>query len=206
MELLKEAEDSLSDWKNVHNECKEPADDLYYYAEELWVEDQKKWNEARHNVMKNKCSIEEFDEIVQALQQKQAPVWDILLKKEIELRDRLTPIHNRLKIVEQDIKKAVQTDPLTGKYINPLARLVGGRLVHQDQRELLHFYETKLHRQMQDAAEEFDLLCGFPSGTLTRVKNMRVNALKEATHLLETVHKKKHATPVAPSNSPAVPV
>ena len=188
--ILKEAEDAIHNWKVVLDETKVPADDLFYYAKQLWSEDQKKWHEARHCVLTGKCTVEEFDEKLRALQKKQAPVWNIIDQKESALRSKIVMAHDRLKVVHADIHKAIQEDPLTKKYIQPLAR-VFGKPLHPDQKELLHFYETKLHRQLNDAEEAFMEICGFPSGALTLVQNMHAKALTEATNLQEVVHKKK---------------
>ena len=195
-EILKEAEDAIHNWKIVLNETKDPADDLLFYAEQLWGEDKKKWREARHSVLSGQCTVEEFDETLQALQKKQAPVWSIIDQKESGLRSQIVQAHGRLKVVHADIHKSIQEDPLTKKHIQPIAR-VFGKPLNPDQKELLHFYEAKLHRQLDDAEEAFMEICGFPSGVLTRVQNMHANALTEALHVQEEVHKKKGiATPV----------
>lgn len=189
-ETLKEAEDALSNWKKVMEETKVLADDALYYAEELWLENQTKWNEFRRAVMSGECTIEAFDNLLKALQEKQAPVWDTLGKQESELRARIEKSHDKLKLARADIHKAIREDPLSKHYMNPLAHLFGPPL-HPDQKELLHLFQAKLRRQMEDAEEEFFNICGFPTGVLTRVKNIHDKSLAESAHLQEMVHKKK---------------
>jgi len=189
-EIIKEAEDALSNWKKVMKDTQVPAGDLLYYAEELWLENQTKWNEARRAVMSGECTVEAFDGILKALQEKQAPVWDILGKQESELRATIEKSHGKLKLARDDIHKAIKEDPLAKHYMNPLAHIFGPPL-HSDQKELLHVFQAKLRRQLEDAEEEFTNICGFPTGVLTRVNNIHDKVFSESTHLQEQVHKKK---------------
>jgi len=189
-EILQQAEDSLCAWNEAMEQVQVPADDLFYYAEELWVEDKAKWNEARRKALHGEWTVEQFDRELDALQQKQAPVWDIILKKEADLRGILEVPHQQMKVAHDRIKMALAEDPLSKKFMNPLAHLFGKPL-HEDQQMLLHHYQCKLKRQFEDAEEEFNRLADYPSGLLTRVKLFRSNAIKETAELAGVVHKKK---------------
>lgn len=200
--VLKEADIAMAEWNSVAGPATSEAKDLYYYAQELWCEDKHEWSDERRKVLRDKLTVDQFDKDLEALSQKQAPVWEILLTKEAALRTGIDVAHDKVKKAHANIKKALMEDPLNRKFMNPLAK-VFGKTLHKDQQELNRYYKNKLKRQFQDSEETYVLLCGYPSGLLTSVKLFRANAIKESAHVAEEIHKKKGLVhEVIPSPTP----
>lgn len=189
-EVLKNAKTSLDEWQDVVEPATILAKDLLYYAEELYCEDKQEWTVERFKVLRDKLSVDQYDKDVEALNKKQAPIWDILLDKEATLRAKIDAAHDKVKSAHADVKKSLTEDPLNRKFMNPLAK-VFGKALHEDQQELLHHYECMLKRKFGYAQEAYVNLCGYPSGYLTRVKLLRANAIKEGAHVTDEIHKKK---------------
>lgn len=189
-EILQQATDALNAWDRILTETKDPADEIYYYAKQLWTEDKNMWSTARRKTLRNQWTVAEFDRNVNSLHQRQKPVWDILLAKQVTFCCKLQEAHGNLHRVRQSIKESLREDPLSQKYIHPFAHLFGKPL-HADQQELRHAYHYQLRRQFLDADEDWERLAGYPSGILTQVQLLSSNAVREISHVIDNVHTRK---------------
>jgi hypothetical protein len=186
------AEEAIAAWKTVVKNEKYNAEDLYYWAEELWCEEKHAWANGKRKVLRGQWTCDQFDEEMEKLNAKQKPVWDILLQKEAELRAKYEAPHQAVVATNERIKECLQVDPVSKKYLHPAGKVFGKiKIEHPDQHDLHHAYHCKLQRQFEDAEEEYQTLCGYPSGLLTEVKLFREHLIKENAQLADYLHKKK---------------
>lgn len=180
----------LDAWKATASKVRKEAEDLLCYAEELWYEDKNEWAAGKLKVLRDRESVELFDQEMAALKDRQSPVWDVIVDSAGDLFARLEESHERVKTSHNHIKAALQEDPLNRRHLNPLDK-VFGKTLHQDQQELHHHYHRKMVRQFREADDEYKAVCAYPSGLLERIRFFHVNAIKQSADLVEGVHKKK---------------
>jgi hypothetical protein len=183
-DLLNQCDNVLHAWKDVYKVEKENADAAYYYAKQLWCEDMAKWAHWKSKALRGEWTVRQFDQVMKILKNKQGPVWDILIKKVDGICKNLEGPRGDVKATHERLKKSLGP--------HPLMKLVGKKIDRSaDHVNLRHEYQCRLFRQYKDAETEFQLLCAWPDGTLTRVKSLRENYLKENTRIIEYVHNQK---------------
>jgi hypothetical protein len=182
-DLLRQAHSAIRAWKEVHKAQKDKADDAYYYGEQLWCEDKAKWAHGKRRVLCGEWTVEHFDKEMERLKKKQEPVWDVLMKKVDAIREKLEVPHGELRAAEEGMKKSLE----------PTGSVLGlfGKDRSEEHANLHHEYKHKFKQQFKDAETEYQLLCAWPEGTLTRVRLFRENFLKENTRVMDYVHNKK---------------
>lgn len=203
-ETLQNARKSILTWNHLVEQVEDPVDDLLYYARQLWQEDKDVWNEARRKTLRGEWNLQQFDDQLHALQQKQTPIWKIIVDRQAKLKSQLTELHAQLQQAHEAVKSCLVEDPVTKKYLNPLAHLLGKPL-HVDQMEMHSNYHYQLRRQFEDAQEDYERLCGNPWGILTRVKIMAMRVPEQSAQRHEMVHK-RISSPVGYGNMNSIDV
>ena len=184
LDLLNESHKVLHVWKDLYKVEKDNADDAYYYAKQLWCEDKAKWAEGKRKVLRGEWTVEQFDQEMEKLKKRQKPVWDILINQVGQIREKLEGPHKDFHSAHERVKESLGP--------HPLMKLFGKEIDHSEEHvNLRHEYQNKLKQQFNDAETEFQLLCGWPEGTLTKVKLFRDTYLKENAKVIELVHDKK---------------
>jgi gas vesicle protein len=199
-DVLEDAERFLCEWKELMNDVKVKAEDLYYWSRELRAEEKHGLSAEKLKVFHHKLSVDKFDQDLEALAKRQKPVWDVLLDRSATERARVKMAHAKLVQVHKEIKDMLREDPLCRKYINPMVHLFG-KVLSPDQKELCDKYKHKLSRLFEMAEQEFQELCGYPTGNLVQVKLYATNVQKEAARIAERVHQVKESQ--APENEVA---
>ena len=178
-DVLHEAHEVLRTWKRIYEEEKEKADDSYYYAKDLWCEDKDFWDHGKHKVHRGEWTVETFEEELEALKRKQEPVWDKLLKQVDESSAKLEKPAEDVKEMAEKVKASIGP--------HPVKKLIGKGPTSQEA-EVRHEYHWKLQREFKDAKAQYEELCAHPEGTLTQVKLMRVNVVREDINVTEYLH------------------
>jgi hypothetical protein len=185
LDLLRQSHTVLRAWKVVYNVEKDKADDAYYYAEQLWCEDKAKWAHGKRRVLSGEWTVEHFDQEMERLKKKQEPVWAILMKKVDAIREKLEVPHSEFKAAEERVKTSLKP---AGSVLKMFGKDRSSTAEHDN---LHHEYQNKWKQLYKEAEAEYQLLCAWPEGTLTRVKMFRENYLKETTHVIDYVHNRK---------------
>ena len=184
LDLLNQSHKVIHVWKDLYKVEKENADDAYYYAEQLWCEDKAKWAEGKRKVLRGEWTVEQFEQEMEKLKNRQKPVWDTLINTVGVIREKLEGPHKDIQATHDRLKESLGP--------HPLMKLLGKEINHSEEHvHLRHEYQNKLRRQYEDAETEFQLLCAWPEGTLTKVKLFRDTYLKENEKVIELVHNKK---------------
>lgn len=178
--LVKEAHEALVAWHELHKVEKPKAEDAYYYGEQLWCEDKAKWASGKRKVLKGEWTIERFDVEVEELKKKQEPVWSILLEDVKKIRERLEGSRKNVTAVHDRIKANLSPEPMF--------KLFKKDTRPPDEKELYNEYHYKLHQEFADAEQEYQLLCAWPEGTLTRVQLFQEHSLKDGSNLVQYIH------------------
>jgi hypothetical protein len=186
-DVLEDAERFLCGWKDLMKDVKVKAEDLYYWSRELRAEEKHGLSAEKLKVFHHKISVNQFDQDLEALSKRQKPVWDVLLDSSATERARVEVAHRKLVQVHKEIKDMLHEDPLCRKYINPMAHMFG-KVLNPDQKELCDKYKHKLGREFEIAEQEFQELCGYPTGNLVQVKLYAKNVKTEAARISERVH------------------
>lgn len=181
--VLQEAHRVLRAWKQVYDEQLPKAEDAHYYAEELFCEDQKFWDQGKHKVRRGEWTVEQFDEELQALKKKQDPVWDILLKQVAEIS---TALEQPAKDVNSSSEKVIAS---IGPH--PFNKILRKATPTPEEQEVRHEYHWKLQQEFKDAKAQYQKICGYPEGLLSRVKLFRINVVREDINIAEALHDKE---------------
>jgi hypothetical protein len=190
-DVMREAEETWASWNEVVRIIAFQAHDLMYHTKKIWSEDKTFWADARRKTLKGDWSVAEFDSEMECLQKKQTPVWCDLLKTQAELREKLNEPYERVKLVNVHLQTALDENPLAKKYTNPFSHTFFGRAWHSDQLTLHNFYSSHWMHQLRIIKNEYEALAGYPSGTLSRVKEMGNHYITEHARVIEEVHKRK---------------
>jgi hypothetical protein len=182
-DVLKEAHDVLCAWHELYKVEQPKADDTFYYAEELWVEDEKFWDHGKHKVTRGEWTVEQFDEELEKLRKKQQPVWDKLLKQADEIAAILEKPAADVNASAEKVKASIGP--------HPLQKYVGRPAPTKQEAEVRHEYHWKLHQEFEDAKAQYQEICGYPEGLLSRVKLFRINVVREDISITEYIHSDK---------------
>lgn len=177
--VLHEAHEVLRAWKKVYEVEQPKAKDTHYYAEELYCEDQKFWDQGKRKVNQGEWTVETFDEELQKLKAKQQPVWDKLMKQVDEISANLEKPAEDVKAASEKVKASIGP--------HPIKKLVGEAPTPQEA-EVRKEYHWKLQREFKDAKAQYQEIVGFPEGLLERVKLFRINVVREDINITEYLH------------------
>jgi hypothetical protein len=179
-DVLDEAHKALCAWKEVFDKELPIAKDVYYYAEELYVEDKDFWDHGKHKVNRGEWTTNQFDDELQKLKKKQEPVWDRLMKQVSVIEAKLeTPIEV-VKASDEAVKASI--GPL------PIKKMIGGKGPTEQEARVRHEYHWKLQQEFKDAKAQYNEICGYPEGLLEQVKLFRLNVVREDINVTEYVH------------------
>lgn len=130
---------------------------MYYYAEELWCEYRTAWAQGKRKVLNLEWHADQFSDEIENLKAQQKLIWDILLADVDSICTCLAGPHDD--VVTAHVLKLFEK----GKRV-------------PERKELYRDYHYKLHQEFEDAENDYQLLCAYPEGTLTRVKLFWVNS------------------------------
>jgi len=71
---------------------------------------------------------------------------------------------------------------------HPLQKYVGKPAPTSQEAEVRHEYHWKLQQEFKDAKAQYQEICGYPEGLLSRVKLFRINVVREDIHITEYMH------------------
>lgn len=185
--VLHLANEALCAWKRIYKQEKPKADDTWYYAEELFVEDQKFWEHGKHKVHHTKeWTVEQFGEELEKLKAKQQPVWDLLIKQADEIAAKLEKPAEDVKNACDKVKASLGPHPFN--------KVVPGKPAPTSQEEeIRHEFHYKLDQEFKDAKVQYQEICGYPEGLLPRVKLARINVVREDINITEALHDEQMA-------------
>lgn len=181
--VLEQANKALCAWKQVQEKVLPEAKDLHYYAEELYVEDQKFWDHGKFKVRREEWTVDEFDQELKALSKKQEPVWDKLLNQTDILLKKLEQPYKDVQAAAEKVKASIGP--------HPFGKVLGKPAPTSQEQEIRHEFHWKLDQEFKNAKAEYQEIAGYPEGLLSRVKLFRLNVVREDINITEALHDDK---------------
>jgi hypothetical protein len=139
------------------------ANDLLHLADKLWHLEKKDHqyhpdtSESRED---GGVDIINMDERVVTIRTKVEADWEKIVTETSTLCQKVEDLHERLVQCKENIRLALQLDPLCTKYLSAISRLpIFGRPYSDDQKELNHYYNHKFLAQYENATVEYQELC-----------------------------------------------
>jgi hypothetical protein len=186
-EVLAEADSVLCEFKALIEKEYPVASSLYEGGKNLWEQVKYHWKQGKYRVLKGEWSADDFDRDLMDLFRRQEAIWDREMDVGAELYVRIDELYKKVKQAHDNVKNARGKPPHVAWMSFPTP----------DQATIRHVYDHRLRFAFKDAQTEYEGLCGYPEGILTKLKLLRDRAIKESRDLVEWCRKKEHVHKVS---------
>jgi hypothetical protein len=186
-EVLAEADSVLREFKALIEKNYDIADSLYEGAKNLWEQVKYHWTQGKHRVLKGKWSANDFDRDLTDLFSRQDAIWAREMNVCDELQAQIDELYNKVEKAHDNVKHARGEPPRVAWMSFPTL----------DQATIRKVYDHKLRFAFKDAYLQYESLCGYPEGILTKTKLLHERAIKETSDLVEWCRKKEHVRKVS---------
>jgi hypothetical protein len=181
-EVLADADSILCEFKALIEKEYPNASFLYEGAKNLWEPVKYHWTQGKHRVLKGEWSADDFDRDLMDLFCLQEGIWNKLMNTADKLHLEIDELYKKVEKTHDDVKHARGEPP----------RVAGMSFPTPDQATIRKVYDHKLRFAFRDAYMDYESLCGYPDGILTKMKLLRERTIKETNDLVEWCRKKEH--------------
>lgn len=181
-EVLTEADSILSEFNALIEKEYPIANKLYEDATHLWEQVKYHWTQGKHRVLKGEWSADDFDRDLMDLFRGQEAIRDRQMNLGAELYAEIEELYKKVEQAHDNVKHARGEPP----------RVAWMSFPTPDQATVRKVYAHKLRFTFKDAQTDYESLCGYPEGILTKMRLLHERAIKETRDLVEWCRKKEH--------------
>jgi len=179
-EVLDQADRTLSQFKASFEEAFEVSNTLFRSAKTMYEHVREVLDQGKLRVVKGEWTVEQLDEHMKGLLQRQAEGWTKLINGAEKEKKKVNEIFQPVKDAELAVKHA------RGEGAN-VAWL--GYLT-EDQAKVRKAYHEKLVKNFADAKVEYQSVCGYPDGLLVRIPQLKHGVETEVATIIEKLSRR----------------
>lgn len=181
--VLKEADQALDEFAKAMKDDFSPlASSMHDAAKKLYSQVSRHWTEDKRHLAMHEWDSSDLIKDLLVLQNKQEPLWEKLLTDAHELQTRVDRAFEKVQKADKAVVAACA-------YKGP--RSSWGGFATPEMEVIRRYHAKKLSHNMHDLKIKYDDICGYPDGSLTRIKALHRRALEETQMLIDKTAKKE---------------